>query len=497
MFYAVSARGGAKRLPAAAAAALLRSATLQLRPGGPTAALQTTRALTLPQSRPCSSQRRRDEAWSSSRTQGGRGGGGGRARRNSREDDHSERERRYPRGGANDPATRVRKQRAHENSRAPRFQPFGRAGGEGGKVAEGLYEEFGMHSVREYSAETADERQVLLKRLGGEVKMRASAVAEMVEQEPRLAEQSPEAISERLAWLKERLQLGEEQVRSLVHRRPSVLCRDVEGGMEPKVRWLQEELRLSDDEVASMVTSAPNILSVSVERGMAPKLAWLSDRLRLSHEELAMVVMTCPQLLTSSVEGALEPRLKWLQENLQIGGTVLRERVLSFPWLLNLSEEGKLAPTYEFLKTDLLLDDVEIRKTLFRNPRMFLVPLRPALASTKKWLCQSLAMEECDADAVLTRDARLLLRSTEVLDSKLAFFCQEMGATLEELREVLLTSPNLLLVSVELALAPRVAALKRAGVDVSFSLHWNAVAFGPRGDVFHDWVDKQARRSSR
>ena len=106
-------------------------------------------------------------------------------------------------------------------------------------------------------------------------------------------------------------------------------------------------------------------------------------------------------------------------------------------------------------------------------------------------------MEEHEADAVLTRDARLLLRSTEVLDSKLAFFCQEMGATLEELRAVLLTSPNLFLVSVELMLAPRVTALKRAGVDVSFLLHWNAVAFGPRGDAFEEWVDKQARRSSR
>ncbi len=77
----------------------------------------------------------------------------------------------------------------------------------------------------------------------------------------------------------------------------------------------------------------------------------------------------------------------------------------------------------------------------------------------------------------------------------MAFFCQEMGASLEDLRDVLPTSPNLLLVSVELTLAPRVAALKEAGARVSFSLHWNELAFGPRGSAFEEWVARQARRS--
>lgn len=124
------------------------------------------------------------------------------------------------------------------------------------------------------------------------------------------------------------------------------------------------------------------------------------------------------KVLTSSIEGALEPRLKWLQAHLQIGGAVLRERVLECPWLLNLSERGKLAPTYEFLRTELLLDEAEIRKTLFRNPRMFLTPMRQTYEATKKWLCQSVGMQEEDAVRVITRDVRLLLRSTDVLDSK-------------------------------------------------------------------------------
>lgn len=123
-------------------------------------------------------------------------------------------------------------------------------------------------------------------------------------------------------------------------------------------------------------------------------------------------------MLTSSIEGALEPRLNWLQANLRIGGSVLRERVLTFPWVLNLSVKDKLAPTYDFLKSELLLDDVEIKKTLFRNPRMFLTPMRLGLDSTVKWLCRSVGMEEDEALKVVTRDVRLLLRSTEVLDSK-------------------------------------------------------------------------------
>lgn len=143
-------------------------------------------------------------------------------------------------GRADDPARRgaaARRKRAErrQEDNATRFQPFGRAGGEGAKVAERLYEDFGMSSRKEYSAEAADERKFVLKWLEEEVRMAPRGIADMVEQEPRLLEQETEAISARLAWLEERLRLSDEQIRSLVHRRPSVLCRSVEDGMEPKV----------------------------------------------------------------------------------------------------------------------------------------------------------------------------------------------------------------------------------------------------------------------
>ena len=130
---------------------------------------------------------------------------------------------------------RRRPERRQEDNNVRRFQPFGRAGGEGAKVAEQLYEDFGMSDRKEYSAEAADERKSILKWLEGEVRMAPRGVADMVEQEPRLAEQDRESISGRLGWLKARLMLSDEQIRSLVHRRPSVLCRSVEDGMEPKV----------------------------------------------------------------------------------------------------------------------------------------------------------------------------------------------------------------------------------------------------------------------
>lgn len=128
------------------------------------------------------------------------------------------------------------------NPPRPRFQQFGRAGGEGSKVAEALYEDFGLGcgSLKEYSPEAADERRAALKRLAGQIGMGARAVADMVEQEPRIAELEAESVSARLAWLKDRLRLGDEQLKSLVHRRPSVLCRSVEDGMEPKVRCNQQ-----------------------------------------------------------------------------------------------------------------------------------------------------------------------------------------------------------------------------------------------------------------
>lgn len=410
------------------------------------------------------------------------------------------RRRRTPKGEA----AKIRERRSLENAKVQRFQPFGRAGGEGGKVAEGMLERFGVWRSAPLFSQTSGtvtmtskERKGKLKWLEEELEMRSRVVEEMVKREPRIAQQSPEAISERLTWLKDRLRLTEEQVRSLVHRKPSLLCRSVEDGMESKVSWLQETMGLDDDKVALMVTSAPNILSASVKGGMEAKIEWLSKRLRLSREEVSRVVSACPQMLTSSIEGALEPRLKWLQDTLQIGDRTLRERVLTNPWLLNLSKEGKLEPTVEFLRGELGMEEVAVKKTLFRQPRMFLTPLRPALTSTTAWLRQGLGMSDGQAVDVVRKEARLLLRSIEVLQSKVDFFKNEMGATLEDIREVLLSSPNVLLVSIELVLEGRVKAMRRAGVEPCFALHWNSVAFGPTGEDFDDWVAKQARRPHR
>lgn len=142
--------------------------------------------------------------------------------------------REYP--GGRTAAQRKRTERAHQNASAPRFQQFGRAGGEGERVAEHLYEDFGMSSMKEFSPETAEAKKGVLRWLEGELSMSPRAIADMVEQEPRVATQETEALSARLTWLKGRLGLSDEQVRSLVHRRPSVLCRSVDDGMEKKVR---------------------------------------------------------------------------------------------------------------------------------------------------------------------------------------------------------------------------------------------------------------------
>lgn len=416
------------------------------------------------------------------------------------EERRQSRRRRIPRGEA----AKVRERRSLENAKVQRFQPFGKAGGEGGKVAEGMLERFGAWSSAPLFSQTSGtatitskERKGKLKWLEEELEIRLKGVEEMVKREPRIAQQSPEAISERLAWLRDRLRLTEEQVRSLVHRKPSLLCRSIEDGMEFKVRWLQDTMGLDDDKVALMVTSAPNVLSASVKGGMEAKIEWLSKRLRLSREELSRVVSACPQMLTSSIEDALEPRLKWIQDTLQIGDRTLRERVLTHPWLLNLSKEGKLEPTIEFLRDELRMEEVDVKKTLFRQPRMFLTPLRPALASTTAWLQQGLGMSDGQALDVVRKEARLLLRSAEVLQSKVDFFKNEMGATLEDIREVVLSSPNVLLVSIDLVLEGRVEAMRRAGVEPCFALHWNSMAFGPAGEDFDDWVAKQGRRPHR
>lgn len=238
---------------------------------------------------------------------------------------------------------------------------------------------------------------------------------------------------------------------------------------------MKDELGLDDKEAGAVVTLAPNIVSSEVET-MRSKMAWLSQRLGVTHAEMCKIVTSCPFVLANGITTALEPRLQWMHENLFRDEAKMRDHILLYPAMVGHSLYGTLVPTFRILKETLGIDVARVRAVLMRNPRMFTTHLGANMLEKKIWLRQELGVEaEDDVTSILHAEPHLLIRSNTRLNAHMRFFRCEMRASIDDVREAVLSEPRILLAGIENHWMPRVQALVEAGIKVDFRSQWHGV----------------------
>lgn len=124
--------------------------------------------------------------------------------------------------------------------------------------------------------------------------------------------------------------LGEDRLRAMALRLPAVLGTSFESCQRPKLDFLQRSLRLSDDELSRAVSAAPIVLFLgSLERSLRPNLALWRRALRaeglgvadeLVHSEGAVGVGA----LAYSHDGWVRPRLRRARRANVAASAVLR-----------------------------------------------------------------------------------------------------------------------------------------------------------------------------
>jgi hypothetical protein len=87
-----------------------------------------------------------------------------------------------------------------------------------------------------------------------------------------------------------------------------LLDKDLSDG-EPKLAWLQERLSLGDKSLSKLVQSKPHVLGCSIEDNFGPKLAWHQGRLDVDDKSLSKLVQKLPSVLGCSLEENLQPKL--------------------------------------------------------------------------------------------------------------------------------------------------------------------------------------------
>ena len=230
---------------------------------------------------------------------------------------------------------------------------------------------------------------------------------------------------ERKEQLKEVLCLDQKGVDKLVRANPSVLTHVVENTL-PKVAMLQERLEI-DQKTAGKILSDPFTFGQSANR-ILQKIDWLQDRLNLDTNDIAKICCNAPCVLGFSSD-RLEDILRFIQSCLDLTDKELANFICRYPVILGINVEEKIPPRMSYLQTRLELDDDRVKEMLRKDPP-------------------------------------LLTLATDTIETKLTFYAALLGK--KEAKRMVIESTNLLKVSLEHKLKPRLAEVQKLGIKVKW-----------------------------
>ena len=171
-------------------------------------------------------------------------------------------------------------------------------------------------------------------------------------------------LEERVYWLTARLDLKKNEMKKIAQKHPSILDRQPDENLAPKLEYLQARLLLDDKSLRKIIVAAPNVLGLSTENNIVPKLNWLQKRLDLDDAAVSRMIQKCPKILGVNVDTNLEQTLNWLQRRLNLNDAELSKVIRKMPPLLCCNVDANLGPTLNWLQQRLDLCDATVSKMI-------------------------------------------------------------------------------------------------------------------------------------
>ena len=276
---------------------------------------------------------------------------------------------------------------------------------------------------------------------------------------------SDEEMAERTEQLRILLSATKAEIDKLVSSSPTVLeRRDILQNHGPKVVMLQERLGISKKAAGRLFISAKRALGLKLET-LESKIDWLQARLNLDKSDLRKLMKYAPIFLSYSIEDNLEPTLENIQSSLALSDEELTKMIVRTPDLPlhDLSTE-KLAVRLSFLRGLLNIEDSDIeklRKVIVRLPPILVYP-ENRMVEIQYWLKNRFGFGDARIAQMSRNAPQLLTSKIETLEDKADWLQKELSLHDKELSKMLSTQTNLLALSVEKKMKPKLAYLRQA-----------------------------------
>lgn len=173
----------------------------------------------------------------------------------------------------------------------------------------------------------------------------------------------------------------------------------------------------------------------------------------LSHKQLRKMVLSRPQLLSYKLSN-IQATTAFFREELGLSSEDFISILQSYPSVLMYSIDNRLRPTVEFLQNTVQCTDQRVKRICTSYPNVFSHSLDKTFIPKIRFF-KELGLNRSEISQVVAKFAPTLWLSEENLRSKLDFLSKSLGMKNFELRTVILTYPQILGLSVENNVTPK------------------------------------------
>mmetsp|Transcript_19824 Transcript_19824/g.30931 ORF Transcript_19824/g.30931 Transcript_19824/m.30931 type:complete len:422 (+) Transcript_19824:83-1348(+) len=173
----------------------------------------------------------------------------------------------------------------------------------------------------------------------------------------------------------------------------------------------------------------------------------------LSHKQLRKMVLSRPQLLSYKISN-IQATTAFFREELGLSSEDFISILQSYPSVLMYSIDNRLRPTVDFLQNTVQCTDQRVKRICTSYPNVFSHSLDKTFVPKIRFF-KELGLNRSEISQVVAKFAPTLWLSEENLRSKLDFLSKSLGLKNFELRTVVLTYPQILGLSVENNVTPK------------------------------------------
>ena len=270
----------------------------------------------------------------------------------------------------------------------------------------------------------------------------------------KLRETNPSKLKKRLKWMKNRLDLTEDELGVMVRRDfANFASLSMSQNVEPTLEFLSKELSLNKKQLTKLVTRQPSILGLGIHEHQAlqRRIQWFHDRFGQDDDGnfLKDIVQKSPTLLTFNVENNSAPTVDKLQERLHLEDKDMIKLVRRSPVLLKYNYTRNTEPKLNWLQESFRWNDQELRKVAIKCPGMLYYSLGTWKAKMK-WLKDELEWSDAEVSRAVRKQPRLLSMSLDSMEAKLIWLQQQLDWDRGGLGRKLCAQPFILALKLEI-----------------------------------------------